>query len=420
MPTEGCDVNSTADNHCPDSQVSRPAARPHAQGDNSSADRESQETLLRAKEEWERTFDSVPDLIAVLDCRHRILRVNKAMAARLGVKPEQCIGQPCFQCVHGASKPPTFCPHSMTLADGREHLTEVHEERLGGDFLVSTTPLIGGDGQIVGSVHVARDITEQKRTENALRKAKEQLAKANEQLELKVRERTAKLEEMVAELETFSYGMAHDMRAPLRAMQGLAAALLEDYDGRLEPEGRDYLQRIMAAAVRQDQFIQDMLKYSRVLRRQIDLRTVDLDMLVSRIINDYPNLNGSGGRIEVKRPLGQVLGHELSLAQCVANLLDNAFKFVDPGTQPRVQVRTERRADYVRLWVEDNGIGIAPENQERIFQMFERLHGREAYEGTGIGLAVVRKAVERMGGKVGVESATGEGSRFWIEAPAES
>lgn len=152
-----------------------------------------QEKLGRAKDEWERTFDSVPDMIAILDDRHRIVRVNEAMAKRLKRATRECIGHPCYEHMHGLSEPPPFCPHSRTLADGRQHVEEVHEEHLGGHFLVSTTPLLDGQGHRTGSVHVARDITLRKKAEEALRKA-------HDDLEVRVRERTAELVEANQEL----------------------------------------------------------------------------------------------------------------------------------------------------------------------------------------------------------------------------
>jgi PAS domain S-box-containing protein len=148
----------------------------------------AEESLVRAKEEWERTFDAVPEMIAILDDRHRILRVNEAMARRLGRKPGECIGLPCHETVHGLPKPPGFCPHARSLKDGRRHTEEVHEDSLGGDFLVSTTPLFGRQGERIASVHVARDITESKR-------AAEELRAAKEGLEFRVAERTAELAE---------------------------------------------------------------------------------------------------------------------------------------------------------------------------------------------------------------------------------
>jgi PAS domain S-box-containing protein len=133
----------------------------------------AEEAILRAKEEWERTFDAVPDLIAILDDQHRVLRANRAMAERLGVSLQEFIGKACYETVHGLDRPQVFCPHVGTLADDREHTAELHEERLGGDFLVSTTPLHDAQGQLIGTVHVARDITERKQAEEALKKSKE-------------------------------------------------------------------------------------------------------------------------------------------------------------------------------------------------------------------------------------------------------
>jgi PAS domain S-box-containing protein len=144
------------------------------------------ESLLQAKEEWELTFNSVPDLIAIIDNRHRVARVNLAMARQMGREPGECVGIHCYEVIHGTNLPPEFCPHSRTLSDGCEHSAEVCENRLGGDFLVSTTPLIDQEGRMTGSVHVARDITERKRTEEALKKL-------NEELENRVTERTEDL-----------------------------------------------------------------------------------------------------------------------------------------------------------------------------------------------------------------------------------
>jgi PAS domain S-box-containing protein len=140
--------------------------------------KQAEQEILRSKTEWERTFDSVPDLIAILDDQHRIVRVNRAMAQRLGVTPEQCVGLKCHQCVHGTDAPPELCPHAQTLQDGKEHVAEMHEDRLGGDFLVSTTPLSDERGQMVGSVHVARDITEHRHIEQALKDSQSDLNRA--------------------------------------------------------------------------------------------------------------------------------------------------------------------------------------------------------------------------------------------------
>lgn len=157
--------------------------------------KKAEKELVRAKEEWERTFDSVPDLIAILDTEHRIVRANLKMRQRLETEPERCVGQRCYKVVHCSTGPPESCPHALTLIDGREHVAEVHEERLGGDFLISTTPMRDERGEVTGTVHVARDITERKRMEEALRRA-------HDELELRVRERTAELQRAYDALRT--------------------------------------------------------------------------------------------------------------------------------------------------------------------------------------------------------------------------
>jgi signal transduction histidine kinase len=150
-------------------------------------------------------------------------------------------------------------------------------------------------------------------------------------------------------------------------------------------------------------------------RREFELQAVSLDKLLRDIIQQYPQIGASEARIIVEPNLGNVMGHEPSLSQAVSNLLTNSVKFIASGRSPRVRVWSERRESLVRLWVEDNGIGIMPAHQKRLFTMFERVHSNDSYEGTGVGLAIVRKAAERMGGEVGVESDGVSGSRFWIE-----
>jgi signal transduction histidine kinase len=150
-------------------------------------------------------------------------------------------------------------------------------------------------------------------------------------------------------------------------------------------------------------------------RADVQLAPVDLDKLVGNVIQQYPGFHAPEVEIEIQSPLLPVMGHEASLTQCVANLLSNGVKFVFPGTIPKIKIWTEQINGNVRVWFMDNGIGVEPEDIKRIFSMFERVHPTSEYEGTGIGLSIVRKAVERMSGKIGVESEPGVGSRFWIE-----
>ncbi len=269
-----------------------------------------------------------------------------------------------------------------------------------------------------GVAILSGDITDRKRMEDALRKAQEELMRMNRDLEHRVEERTASLREAIAQMEEFSYSVSHDLRAPARAMQGFALALKEDYGERLDGEGRQYLERILQSSSRMDRLIRDILTYSRVSRRDVQLQPVSLDKLVRDVIEQYPEFGPDRAKIRVEGQLPDVLGHEPSLSQIFSNLLGNAVKFVPAGKIPEVLIRGQRDGDRVCVRVEDNGIGIKPEYQHRLFGMFERVHSGDRYEGTGIGLAIVRKATERMGGKVGVESDGINGSRFWVQLSA--
>ncbi|MGN6554476.1 MAG: PAS domain-containing protein [Verrucomicrobiota bacterium] len=250
---------------------------------------------------------------------------------------------------------------------------------------------------------------------------------AQQILERTVDERTAELRETVGELEAFSYSISHDMRAPLRAITSYSEALVEDFGNQLPPAAKSHLNSISSAAVRLDQLITDVLAYSRVSRAERELEPVEIEPLIRELAEQYPSLQSPRAEIRIQTPLPTVLGHRASLAQCLSNLLTNAAKFVQPGVKPVISIRAEpapapaqilgqKSPDlFVRIWIEDNGIGVPAKDLDRIFRIFERVHPPQIYEGTGIGLAIVKKAMERMGGQVGVESTMGQGSRFWIE-----
>jgi len=245
-----------------------------------------------------------------------------------------------------------------------------------------------------------RDITEHRQAAELVEKA--------------VAKRTAELNEKVAELEIFSYSISHDMRAPLRAMQGYADSLIRDHSARLPPQARHSLLRIERAANRLDRFITDVLTYSRLAKDEIKLTPVALEPLVDELIQQHPPFQKFSRSIFIDRPLHDVLGHAACLTQCLSNLISNGLKFTRHGTRPKVRISTEISDRQVRVWVKDNGIGIAPEHYGRIFQIFGRVYSEKTYPGTGIGLVVVKKAIARMGGETGFQSTPGQGSSFWF------
>lgn len=281
--------------------------------------------------------------------------------------------------------------------------------------------------QVMTQLELRRALKQKQRSEEELLQQQAMLKEAQNQLlehahllEKKVQDRTASLREVIAQMEEFSYSVSHDLRAPVRAMQGYAQAVLEDASMSLNEEAKDWLGRIVRNGRRMDQLIQDILTYSRLNRVEIYLQPVSLATLVREIIQQYPEMQPPHAEIVIQGPFPPVVGHESYLAQAISNLLSNAIKFVPAGTMPRIQIRGERRGDALRLWIEDNGIGILPEHQGRLFGMFERIPSTHEYEGTGIGLAIVKRAMERMGGQAGLASDGHTGSRFWIQLPLAS
>ncbi len=263
------------------------------------------------------------------------------------------------------------------------------------------------------------NIAELHAAQQALHQANLQLGDRAAHLEAIVQQRTHKLSETIAELEAFSYSISHDLRSPLRAMIGFSDILLEEYSGKLDPAADDYLKRIGRAGRRMDRLIQDVLNFSRISSSDITLQPVSTDHLLRDVIRSYPNLQSGRVTIELAPGLPAVRANEGLLTQCFANLLENAAKFVPEGQPAHIRVWGQSENGRTRLFFRDNGIGIPEHSLARIFDIFQRV-GRDA-DGTGIGLAIVRRATEKMGGTVGVESRLGHGSLFWLDlesAPA--
>jgi len=228
------------------------------------------------------------------------------------------------------------------------------------------------------------------------------------------------LERANREMQAFGYTVSHDLRAPLRTMQGFAHTLLQRFGSELKPEALDYLRRIIASGEHSERLIEDLLAYARMSHQVLaPPAPVSLSEVVAGAVAQlHQDLQDAGASVEVEEGLPPVLGNSTILMQAVANLLSNAAKFGRDGVPPRIVIRHERIGSDLRLWVEDDGMGIPEGQADRIFRTFERLPQSQARPGTGIGLAVVRLGLERLGGRCGVERNQPHGSRFWIELPA--
>jgi signal transduction histidine kinase len=250
------------------------------------------------------------------------------------------------------------------------------------------------------------------------RRAREALDRLNAELETRIEARTAALNAKSRELETFAYSVAHDLKAPLRGIDGYSRLLSEEYAGSLDGEGRNFLQRIHDSTDEMNQLIDDLLAYSRLERRELRSDRIELASIINSLVEEKR-------RESAERPIdfvidvngATVLADASGLAQAVRNYLDNAIKFTRQVADPHIEVRSEESAQSCLLWVRDNGIGFDMKDHDRIFDIFQRLNIAEEYPGTGIGLAIVRKAMERMGGRAWAISEPGHGATFYLEIP---
>lgn len=354
------------------------------------------EAIQRERQRFYDVLNILPAYVVLLTPDYHVPFANRFFEERFG----QSRGRRCFEYLFNRTTPCEDCETYRVLKTGASH----HWEWLGPDgrnYEIHDFPFTDADGSLL-IMETGIDITARKQAEASLKEA-------NERLE----ERTAKLQELVGELEHFSYTITHDMRAPLRAMMGFAEVLNEQCNDCRNQDQKEFLRRIGTSARRMDLLITDALNYSRAVRQELPLAPVEVEELLRGMLDSYPEFQPSRARIRIEGPIPRVLANEAGLTQCFSNLLGNAVKFVPSGREPEVRVWAEPRDGWVRIWVEDNGVGISRNMLPRIFEMFCR--GQHPQAGTGIGLALVRKVVTGMDGKVGVESEVGKGSRFWVE-----
>ncbi len=359
----------------------------------------------------ETLVDAVQDYaIFMLDAGGHVVTWNPGAERIKGWRAEEIIGRhfSTFYLPEEAAAQKPQRELEIVREHGRYHEQGRRLRKDGTTFMAELiiTPVLR-DGEVKGFVKVTRDVTEREAANEAIRRL-------TEDLERRVEERTQQLTQANEELQAFAYTVAHDLRAPLRAMQGFSDALREDYGDKLDDAGREYLSRIAEGAERLDQLIRDLLAYSRLARENLTLEPVALDWIFRQAVEQVKS-SVDQVTLSIQPDLPTVRAHAATLQQVVVNLLSNAVKFMPADRRPEIRVWSEDRGACARVFISDNGIGIAAEHFSRIFEVFQRLHGVAEYGGTGIGLAIVKKGLERMGGTVGLTSEPGAGSTFWFE-----
>lgn len=365
-----------------------------------------EEALRLSDQQFRATFAQAPLGMVLTDLEGRVLQSNAAFGQLTGFTPEELRGSEALML--------TATPDRDKVTDGIERLFHGEsasftiEKRLkradGSQVWVQNSGAVLRDveGRPISVIDLCQDITP--------------LKLSRDELEALVEKRTSALREKTKQMESFCYTVAHDLRAPLRTIAGYAEFLRLDYAPSLDSNALQYLRKIEESAARLDRLIHDLLGYTRVQQIPLIREQVDLTSVVDRIVDQMQREIGlAGARIEISRPLATVRADAATLEHVFLNLISNALKFRREDVAPVVNIHAEDRGERVRVWVDDNGIGIDPKFADRVFRMFERVHDSQKYPGTGVGLAIVATAMERLGGECGVEPNPSGGSRFWLD-----
>jgi PAS domain S-box-containing protein len=364
------------------------------------ASRKLQETLDRLRA----LLDGMPDMAWLKDAAGRYIAVNQAFAAVLGRKPLEFIGCADADLGAGSAAQTFLASDAEVMSAGRE----VREEHLWHDAAgrvhwleTLKVPIRDEDGDIAGCVGIARDVTERHQHEDSLRALNSRLELANQ------------------EMEAFSYSVAHDLRAPLRAITGFSQILQEELGPLLDAEHRGMLGRVVGNAMRMGQLIDDLLELARVGRRDLEKREVDMQALAREVADEALGAVNGGPMPALQiGTLAPAWGDPILIRQALANLVGNAVKFTANRPGPRIEIGSlDQDGGAVEYFVRDNGAGFDPAYGHKLFRVFERLHDREAFEGTGVGLAIVARIAQRHGGSVAAQGAPEAGARFAFVLP---
>ena len=487
--------------------------------------RKAEEDARELAKEWKTTFDSIADLVSIQDNDFRLVRVNRAYEETVKMKQEELVGKRCYEVIHGSSCPVGSCPHQQTITTKKSCRLELYEPRLGVYLEASTSPIINETGEVIGTVHIAKDITERKQAEEDLlkekafsetainsmpgvfylfkgdgkflrwnrnfeditgysseefkrlspldlfegddrnlivsriaqvfregsanaeanlvckngkkvpyyftgfrmviaevpyligsgidiaerKRAEEDIKNLNESLTQHTRE----LEASNKELESFSYSVSHDLRAPLRSMDGFSLALMEDYGDKLDSQAKEYLRYIRSSSQLMGQLIDDILNLSRITRVEIYLDKVDLSELANEVAGELKRIQPERKVDFVIAPGLEAYGDRSLLKLVFQNLLGNAFKFTQKQPVARIEFGGTNCGEMT-YFVRDNGVGFDMTYASKLFKPFQRLHRPEEFSGTGIGLASVQRIISRLGGKVWAEGQVGRGAVFYF------
>jgi len=370
----------------------------------------------KAEQQLTTVFDTVDDLIYVADPEtYELLFINKTFERQFG---KNTLGQLCHKILQGKDAPCEFCTNSKIFGNNIgtvynwEFLNTIDKQWYG----ITDRAIQWHDGRMVRFEH-ARNITEQKLAEIERKNYQERLELAVDQRTHEIKLKTDQLEQANRDLEGFSYSVSHDLRSPLRAIDGFLSIIREDYQNKLDDEGLRMFGIVQDNARKMGELIDDILAFSRAGRLELEKQYIDVNKLVKAVWCDVRNQN-SDSNIEFQcRDLPPVEADKNALRQIFFNLISNAVKFSARSNPIIIEVKGEVIDEYVRYSVKDNGVGFSEEYKDKLFVMFQRLHGMDEFDGTGVGLAIIKRFVQKHGGKVDAYSTPNEGATFSFELP---
>jgi PAS domain S-box-containing protein len=376
--------------------------------------KKAEAALLESERRYRDMLEDIHLLAVILNLEGNITFCNDYLVELSGWPRDELIGQNWFERFIDPGHPVTLL-FDETMGEGKfpihyenEIITRDGQHRL---IAWNNTALRDPDGTVTSVASIGEDITDRKRAE-------EEIRKLNEELEQRVTQRTAELEAKNRELETFTYSVSHDLKAPLRGIDGYSRLLLEDHTAQLDEEGQMFLSTIRRATDQMSQLINDLLDYSRLERRSMTMRPVDLNELVDDVLSELDaEIKEHGVALTTDIACQTVTAEPEGLMQALRNLIDNAVKFSSANPAPCIEIVGRETEAGCLISVKDNGIGFDMQYHDRIFEIFQRLSHSDEYPGTGIGLTIVRKIMQRMGGRVWAESTLGQGATFYLEIP---
>ncbi len=379
------------------------------------------EQKLRRMERWlATTFQSIGDGVIATDLHGKITMLNPVAERITGWNQKEALSRSfteVFHAVNEKTRRPIENPVEKSIREGVVINLEsgtVIIRKDGCDVPIddSAAPIRDEHDKITGVVVVFRDSTERKRQEN-------EIQRLNDQLEERIKQRTTQLEATTHELEAFTYSVSHDLRAPIRAIEGFSRALVEDHEKVLDDEGKNFLKLVCQNAQRMDKMVSDFLRLSQIGHNPLQMQKTDMTALVKETVLDLKNhFNGKTSSIEI----GTVPSVECDPAlirQVWENLLANALKYSRNNSNPRIEVSGTIVGNEVIFCVKDNGVGFEMRHADKLFNVFQRLHTAQEFEGNGIGLVIIKRIVLRHKGRVWAEGKKGEGASFFFSLPVE-